>query len=71
MSAAIAKPSTPALALSVEQACQALSVSWDTWRTHIEPDVKVVRIGRRKLIPVRELECWLEAHAETPLGNRA
>jgi hypothetical protein len=70
MSAAIAKPSTPALALSVEQACQALSVSWDTWKAHIESDVKVVRIGRRKLVPVRELERWLADHAENVLERR-
>src|ERR1019366_2180290 len=57
--------SAPALALSVEQACEALGVSWDTWRAHIEPDVRLVRLGRRKLIPVSELQAWLERHAES------
>jgi excisionase family DNA binding protein len=56
--------SAPALALSVEQACEALGVSWDTWRAHIEPDVRLVRLGRRKLIPVSELQSWLDRHAE-------
>ncbi len=42
---AIPKPQTTPLALTVEQACAALSVSWDTWRAHIEPDVKIVRLG--------------------------
>ncbi len=69
MSAAIAKPQTPALALSIEQACAALGVSWDTWREHIEPDVRIVRLGRRKLVPVRELEKWLDEHASTALGE--
>jgi len=64
------KPSTPALALSVEQACAALGVSWDTWREHIEPEVRIVRIGRRKLIPLRELERWLADHAESTLERR-
>jgi excisionase family DNA binding protein len=63
MSAAV-KPTTPALALSVEQACQALGVSWDTWRAHIEPEIRLVRLGRRKLVPVAELERWLTDHAE-------
>jgi excisionase family DNA binding protein len=58
------RPSAPTLALSVEQACQALGVSWDTWRAHIEPDVRLVRVGRRKLIPVSELQAWLDRHAE-------
>jgi excisionase family DNA binding protein len=55
----------PILALSVEQACEALGVSWDTWRVHIEPDVRLVRLGRRKLIPVSELQAWLDRHAES------
>ncbi len=59
------KRSAPALALSVEQACEALGVSWDTWRAHIEPDVRLVRLGRRKLIPVSELQAWLDRHAES------
>ena len=59
------KQSTPTLALSVEQACEALGVSWDTWRAHIEPDVRLVRLGRRKLIPVSELQAWLDRHAES------
>jgi len=34
------------------------------WRAHIEPDVRLVRLGRRKLIPVSELQAWLDRHAE-------
>ena len=59
------KRSAPILALSVEQACEALGVSWDTWRAHIEPEVPLVRLGRRKLIPVSELQAWLDRHAES------
>ena len=64
MAALSPKPPPPALALTVEQAAAALSVSWDTWKEHIEPDVRIVRVGRRKLIPVTELQAWLDAHAE-------
>ncbi len=64
-------PRTPALALSVKQACASLGVSWDTWHEHIEREVKIVRIGRRKLVPVRELERWLDEHAETTLPGAA
>jgi excisionase family DNA binding protein len=58
------KRSAPTLALSVEQACDALGVSWDTWNEHIAPDMRIVRIGRRKLIAVSELQRWLEDHGE-------
>jgi hypothetical protein len=63
MSAAV-KPATPALALSVEEACKALGVSWKLWREHIEPQVKLVRVGRRKVIAVTELQKWLDEHGE-------
>jgi hypothetical protein len=63
MSATV-KPQTPALALSIEQACAALGVSWDTWKASIEPEVRLVRLGRRKLVPVTELQRWLDSHAE-------
>jgi hypothetical protein len=68
-----AKPSTPTLAplaLTVEQACAALSVSWEIWREHVEPEIKLVRLGRRKVIPVAELERWLADHAENVLERR-
>jgi hypothetical protein len=55
---------TPVLALSVEQACEALNVSWKTWREHIEPDLKVIRIGRCKRYAVSELERWCAERGE-------
>ena len=61
---AIDRPPPPRVALTVEEAAVALSVSWDTFHSEIEPELKIVRIGRRKLIPVRELERWLERRAE-------
>jgi hypothetical protein len=67
--AAAAKPRTPALALSVEQACQALGIGWDLWREHVEPTVKIVRLGRRKLVAVSELERFLAEHGERVLAD--
>jgi hypothetical protein len=57
----------PRLALSVEEACAALGVGWDFWAEHIAPDVRLVRRGRRKLVPVAELQRWLEESAEATL----
>jgi excisionase family DNA binding protein len=61
------KPPTPALALTVEQACDALSVSWKTFNEHIAAELKIVRIGRRKLIAVTELQKWLDEHGDRVL----
>jgi excisionase family DNA binding protein len=58
------RPGTPALALTVEQAAAALSVSYDTFHEQIEPEIRLVRLGRRKLIPVAELHRWLNERAE-------
>ena len=58
------------LSLSVEEACAALGVSWDFWNEHIASEVRLVRRGRRKLVPVRELERWLDDEAERVLEAR-
>ncbi len=70
MSAPVTKPTPPALALSIEDAAAALSVSWDTFHNHIAAELRIVRIGRRKLVPVTELERWLDQHAEKVLEDR-
>jgi excisionase family DNA binding protein len=59
----------PRLALSVEEAHEALGVGDDFWREHVAPELRIVRRGRRKLIAVAELERWLEANAELVLGE--
>lgn len=64
MRASQATAPVPRVALSIEEACAALGVSWDYWREHVAPEVRIVRRGRRKLVPVRELERWLDTRAE-------
>ena len=51
------------LALSKCEAADALGVSVDFLEEHVMPELRVVRRGRRRLIPVRELERWLEENA--------
>jgi hypothetical protein len=64
-------PKAPRLALDVTEACEALGVSWPTWREHIEPEVKIVRVGRRKLVAVAELERWLADRGERIIEDRS
>lgn len=61
--------SVPRLALTIEEACEALGVSWDFWHEHIAPEVRIVRRGRRKLVPVAALAEWLDSNAERVLDR--
>jgi excisionase family DNA binding protein len=49
--------------LTVDEAAAALGVSRDHLERHILRDLHVIYSGRRRLIPVRELERWAERHA--------
>jgi hypothetical protein len=57
----------PRLALSIGEACEALGCGWDFFHEHIEPELRVVRRGRRKLVATAELARWLDANAESVL----
>jgi len=42
----------------------------DIWRTtyeHVMPDLRVIRLGRKRLIPLRELEDWTDRNAARTL----
>ena len=55
----IALPAQPRLALSPEEAAAAIGTSRDFFDLHVLPELRVVRRGRKVLVPVRELERWL------------
>ena len=55
--------SVPALALRPEQAARALGVSRSFFFAEILPELRVVRCGRLRIVPVRSLEDWLERNA--------
>ena len=61
------KPEIPRLALSPDEAAQALGISRDFFDEHIAPELRIIRRGRRKLIPVHELERWLSEQAALAL----
>lgn len=69
------KPAPPSrrsaarLALSKAEAAEALGVSVDFLEAHVLAELRVVRVGRRRLIPVKELERWLAGHADRPLSG--
>lgn len=53
----------PRMALTPAEAAVALGVSRDFLDAHVMPELRIVRRGRRKLVPIRELERWLEESA--------
>jgi hypothetical protein len=57
----------PSLALAPDEAAAALSVSRDFFDAHILPELRIVRRGRRRIIPVAELERWLREASERTL----
>lgn len=53
----------PRKALRVEEAAAAVGVSPDFFREHIQPDLRLIRCGRLRLIPVAELDRWIDEEA--------
>ena len=56
-------PDLPRLTLSPQDSADALGVSRDFFDQHIKPELRVVRRGRLVLIPIAELEQWIERNA--------
>jgi hypothetical protein len=57
------------LAFRVGEAATVLGVSEDHFARHIAPELAWVRRGAVKLVPLRELERWLDASASRVLGE--
>jgi hypothetical protein len=55
------------LALSKAEAAASLGVSVDFFDEHVAPELRIVQRGRRRLVPLREIERWLEANAARAL----
>jgi excisionase family DNA binding protein len=60
-------PRPPRLALSQQEAAEALGVSADFFQHHLRHEIRCVRRGRRRLYPVAELQRWLEEQATRAL----
>jgi hypothetical protein len=61
------KASTPPLALTAARAAAALDMSEDHFRAEVAPYLKWVRLGRKRIVAVTELERWLEANGSRVL----
>ena len=55
------------LLLTVEEAARALSVSRSTFERWVIYELRLVRVGRRLLVPASELERFVEERMSIPL----
>lgn len=69
--AALRVETVPRLSLVPEEAAAALGVSRDFFDEHVLPELRIVRRGRKRLVPVRELERWLAENAARALDGVA
>ena len=54
----------PRFGLTREEAATSLGMSVDSFERHVQADLKLVRRGRHRIVPVVELERWVNANAE-------
>lgn len=52
--------SVPRAALTLEEAAESMGVSLSTFRRHVLPDVKTIRLGSCRLVSTPELAGWLD-----------
>jgi hypothetical protein len=58
-----------ALTVSRDQAALLLQVSPDHFRRHVLPEIRAVQVGARQLIPVREIEDYINRKSARALKD--
>ncbi len=59
--------SIPRIALTPPEAAAAIGVGPDFFEENVAPELRLVRRGRKRLVPVTELERWTAENAERVL----
>lgn len=59
----------PRFALSPVEAAASIGVGPDFFDANVRPQLRLIRQGRKVLVPVAELERWTEESAEQPLAD--
>lgn len=55
------------IGLTIPEAAATLGVSKDYFLDHILPEIRIVRRGRLRIVPIIELELWLDKAAARTL----
>jgi hypothetical protein len=59
----------PRIALTPAEAAAAIGVGPDFFDANVAPELELIRRGRKRLVPVQELERWVAENAERVLGD--
>jgi hypothetical protein len=63
-------PSTiPRIALTPPEAAAAIGVGPDFFDAEVAPELRLIRRGRKRLVPVAELERWTRESAAMPVRH--
>lgn len=57
------RPPPPRLGLTIEESARAVGISESSFKRHVQPELRVVRRGGIRIIPVPEIERWLTENA--------
>jgi hypothetical protein len=55
----------PRVALSRQEAAVSLGMSIDSFERHVQPELRLIRRGKLRLVPVADLERWANENAES------
>jgi len=69
MARKLARP-IPPIALTPPEAAAAIGIGEDFFTEHVRPELRLIRRGRKVLVPVAELERWVGENAERLLPIR-
>lgn len=59
--------SVPRIALTREEAAASLGMSLDTFERYVQPHLRVIRLGRVRVVAMEELEDWARKSGERVL----
>ena len=57
----------PRIALTPAESAASIGVGPDFFAEHVMPELRVIRRGSKRLVPVSELQRWCEENAERVL----
>jgi hypothetical protein len=62
--------SIPRIALTPPEAAAAIGVGPDFFEANVAPELRLIRRGRKRLVPVAELERWVADSAGQPIAEQ-